>query len=87
MYSAGTVAGQWCADRPLTVIENGKAKQPKLKGGSEWCSAFTSELQLAVDGVRTGQVPELLSAELARAALKMCHAEARSIAAGKAVPV
>lgn len=87
MYSAGTVAGQWCADRPLTVIENGKAKQPKLKGGSEWCSAFTSELQLAVDGVRSGQVPDLLSAELARAALKMCHAEARSIAAGKAVPV
>jgi len=83
MYSAGTLAGEWCADRPLTVIEKGKARQPKLKGGAEWCSAFTSELQVAVDAVKSGQVPKLLSAELARDALKMCHAEARSIASGK----
>jgi predicted dehydrogenase len=87
MYSAGTLGGEWCADRPLTVVANGKAKQPKLKGGSEWCSAFTAELQMAVDAVKSGQVPALLSAETARAALKMCHAEAKSIGSGKAVRV
>jgi predicted dehydrogenase len=87
MYSAGTVAGQWCADRPLTVIENGKAKQPKLKGGNEWCSAFTAELQTAVDAVKSGQVPRLLSGEVAREALKICHAEAKSIATGKLVRI
>ncbi len=87
MYSAGTVAGKWCADRPLTVVENGKAKQPKLKGGSDWCAAFTAELQSAVDAVKSGVVPKLLSGELARDALKMCHAEARSIASGKLVRV
>lgn len=87
MYSAGTLAKEWCVDRPLTLVENGKAKQPKLKGGSEWCSAFTSELQTAVDAVKSGVIPNLLSAELARDALKMCHAEAKSIAAGKAVRV
>jgi len=87
MYSAGTVGGEWCADRPLTVIEKGKAKQPKLKGGGEWCSAFTAELQTAVDAVTSGVVPRQLSAELARDALKMCHAEAKSIATGKPVKV
>lgn len=86
MYSAGTVGGEWCPDRPLTVIEGGKAKQPKLKGG-EWCSAFTAELQTAVDAVKTGEVPRQLSGELARDALKMCHAEAKSIATGKPVKV
>lgn len=87
LYGAGTLAGDWTVDRPLTLVENGKAKQPKLKGGTEWCSAFTAELQTAVDGVNSGQVPALLSAELARDALKMCHAEAKSIAAGKPVRV
>ena len=87
MYSAGTVGGEWCPDRPLTVIEKGKAKQPKLKGGGEWCSAFTAELQTAVDAVKTGEVPRLLSGELARDALKLCHAEAKSIATGKPVKV
>lgn len=87
MYSAGTLAGNWCADRPLTVVEKGKARQPKLKGGTEWCSAFTSELQTAVDAVKSGQVPRLLSGDLARDALKLCHAEARSIASGKPTKV
>lgn len=87
IYSAGTLGGAWCADRPLTLIENGKARQPKLKGGTEWCAAFTQELQTAVDAVKSGQAPKLLSAELARDALRMCHAEAKSIASGKAVRV
>ncbi len=87
LYNAGTIGGEWCPDRPLTVIENGKAKQPKLKGGTEWCSAFTAELQAAVDAVKTGEVPKLLSGELARDALKMCHAEAKSIATGKPAKV
>lgn len=87
MYSAGTIGGQWCVDRPLSVIAGGKVTAPKLKGGTEWCSAFTSELQAAADAVKTGTPPPLLSAELARDALKMCHAEAKSIATGKAVKV
>lgn len=85
MYSAGTIGGAWCVDRPLTLITGGKATSPKLKGGAEWCSAFTAELQTAVDAVRTGTPAPLLSGELARDALKICHAEARSIATNKPV--
>ena len=85
LYSAGTLGGQWIVDRPLTLISGGKVTQPKLKGGTEWCSAFTSELQCAVDAVKTGEVPYYLSDELARDALKLCHAEAKSIMTNKPV--
>ncbi|HUG89969.1 MAG TPA: Gfo/Idh/MocA family oxidoreductase [Planctomycetaceae bacterium] len=90
MYDAGTFGrkGEWVVNRPLTLFtQDGDARQPKLKGGTEWCSAFTSELQLAVDAVRNGQAPTVLSGALARDALKICHAEARSIAAGRAVSI
>lgn len=89
-YSAGTYAGQWMVDRPLTLITNsGKntVTQPKLKTGTEWCSAFTNELQAAVNGVVSGQVSPMLSGEMARDALKLCHAEAKSISSGKPVRV
>lgn len=85
LFSAGTLGEAWTVDRPLTVIANGKVTTPKLKGGTEWCSAFTSELQMAVDAVKNGTPAPLLSAELARDALLLCHAEAKSIATGKAV--
>ena len=87
LYSAGTLGGQWAQDRPLTLVTGGKVTQPKLKGGPEWCSAFTSELQAAVDAVKTGVTPRLLSDELARDALKLCCAEAKSISTKKPVRI
>ena len=87
LYSAGTLGSDWVQDRPLTLITGGKITNPKLKGGTEWCSAFTSELQAAVDAVKTGETPQLLSDELARDALRICHAEAKSISTNKPVKV
>ena len=88
LYNAGTMGGEWVVDRPLTVIDNrGRLTSPKLKGGSEWCAPFTAELQMAVDAVRTGQMPSILSGALARDALKLCQAEAKSIVSGRAVSV
>jgi predicted dehydrogenase len=87
LFSAGTLGGAWCVDRPLSLITGGKVTSPKLKGGGDWCSAFTTELQTAVDSIKTGTPAPLLSAELARDALRICHAEAKSIATGKVVKV
>jgi len=88
LYNASTMGQQWVLDRPLTLITtDGKVREPKLKGGSEWCSAFTEELQAAVDAVRTGEPSLLLSGALARDALKLCHAEAKSIQRGRTVNV
>ena len=88
LYNAGTLGFDWVVDRPLTLITNrGKPKIPKLKGGTEWCAAFTAELQDAVNAVKTGKEPVGLSGALARDALKLCHAEARSISKRKIVKV
>ncbi|HVW01326.1 MAG TPA: Gfo/Idh/MocA family oxidoreductase [Planctomycetaceae bacterium] len=88
LFESATLGGEGVVDRPLTLVTNdGKVQQPPLKGGEEWCSAFTAELQVAVKGVAKGEEPRLLSGELARDALKLCYLEAKSIATGKPVKV
>ncbi|MCA9071932.1 MAG: Gfo/Idh/MocA family oxidoreductase [Planctomycetaceae bacterium] len=85
-FSAGTLGGEWIVDRPLTVFnQEGKLEHPTLDAGNEWYSAFTNELQAAVEGVKDGKAPRLLSGTLARDALKLCYAEAESIATGEIV--
>jgi predicted dehydrogenase len=74
--------------QPLTVLTaDGKTEQPKLPGGDEPTSAFTTELQAAVDGIAAGKEPDLLSGQLARDALVMCHKECESVITGKTVQV
>jgi predicted dehydrogenase len=80
VYESGTA--------PLTVLTaDGKAKQPKLKGGTEATAGFTAEIQTAVDAVDTGKEPDLLSGQLARDALVLCHKECQSVRTGKPVSV
>ncbi|GAB4159433.1 MAG: Gfo/Idh/MocA family oxidoreductase [Planctomycetaceae bacterium] len=88
LYSAGTINGEWRVDRPLTLVpKTGKPRTPTLKGGSEWYAAFSAELKEAVNGVNSGTEPLGISGALARDALKICHAEAKSIETGKIVRV
>ncbi|MFP6768581.1 MAG: Gfo/Idh/MocA family oxidoreductase [Planctomycetaceae bacterium] len=85
-YSAGTYGGEWVCSRPLTLVTStGLCREPDLPGGTEWYSAFTDELQAAVDGVAAGAAPRVISSELALDALKLCYAEAESIGEGRAV--
>jgi predicted dehydrogenase len=80
VYSSGA--------QPLTIYTpDGKTKTPKLKGGEEATTAFTTELQTAVNGVVRGAEPDLLSGQLAREALALCHKECQSVKTGKAITV
>jgi predicted dehydrogenase len=73
---------------PLTVLTaDGKSKLSKLKAGHDPVSGFTAEIQAAVDGVLAGKEPDLLSGQLARDALVLCHKECQSVRTGKAVVV
>jgi predicted dehydrogenase len=73
---------------PLTVLHaDGKSEQPEMAGGGDPTGAFTIELQAAVDGVRTGKEPDLLSGQLARDALVLCYKEIESVKTGRAVSV
>lgn len=79
-FDCGTYGDDWVVNRPLTVIPNaGAIETPDPGGSGEWCAAFTDELQAAVDGIRAGQAPQVLSGQLACDALKLCYAEAESI--------
>ena len=83
LFSAANLGGEFSVDRPLTVVsQDGKVRQPSLKGGEEWFSPFAAELQTAVKGVKENAAPRVLSGALARDALKVVAAETKSVAAG-----
>jgi predicted dehydrogenase len=73
---------------PLTLFSpDGNNSQPALAGGGDPISAFTTEIQTAVEGVRTAKEPDLLSGQLARDALALCHMECESVKKGQIVEV
>jgi predicted dehydrogenase len=73
---------------PLTVLTaDGKCKQPKLKVGPDATWAFTAEIQAAVEGIKGGREPDLLSGKMARDALLLCQKECQSVRTGQSVAV
>lgn len=73
---------------PLTVLKaDGTSEKPTLAGGDDPIGSFTSEIQAAVEGVKAGKAPDLLSGKLARDALVLCHKECESVKTGQAVDV
>ena len=72
---------------PLTLLtEDGGKEFPPLTGDDP-LGTFTAEIDAAADGVRAGKAPDLLSGQLARDALVLCHKECESVRTGKAVAV
>lgn len=87
-FDAGTYGEDWVVNRPLSVMTNaGEVLNPDPGGRSEWCGAFTDELQAAVDAVQQGEEAPILSGKLAADALRLCYAEAESIRSGDPVAV
>jgi predicted dehydrogenase len=73
---------------PLTVLTaDGKSERPQLPGGDDPTTAFTAEIQAAVNGVGAGKAPDLLSGQLARDALVLCYKECESVRTGVGVDV
>ena len=88
LFGAANLGGEFAVDRPLTVIsQDGKVRQPSLKGAEEWFSPFAAELQAVVKGVKENAAPHALSGALARDALKVVAAETKSVASGRIVKV
>ena len=72
----------------LTLLTaDGKSELVNLPGGGDPLAAFTDEIQAAVEGVKCGQEPDLLSGQLARDALVLCHREIESVKSGRVVAV
>ena len=80
VYESGTC--------PLTLLKaDGASEQPKLAGGDDATTAFTLEIQAAVEGVSAGREPDLLSGKLARDALVLCYRECESVKSGEVMAV
>jgi predicted dehydrogenase len=71
---------------PLTRYDaGGSTHVVALPAGGDPLVAFTAELQTAIDAVANGHEPALLSGQLARDALVLCHREIESVKLGKPV--
>jgi predicted dehydrogenase len=67
------------AAQPLTRLSaDGSSERPTL-GDGDPITAFAAELKAAVGGVAAGKAPDLLSGQLARDALVLCHRECESV--------
>ena len=87
-FDVGTYGELWVINRPLTLIpDTGPIDNPDPGGTGEWCAAFTDEIQAAVEGVKSGTAPDVLSGKLACDALQLCYAEAESIRTASPVAV
>ncbi|HAA75154.1 TPA: oxidoreductase [Candidatus Latescibacteria bacterium] len=87
LYEFGTVAGKVHLAQPLTVLTaDGKSRRPRTGSGNP-LTAFTKEIQSAVDAVLGGGVAAEISGEVARNALAMCFKEVRAIQTGRPVRI
>ena len=87
LSAAGQKAAPGPKAAPTPRTADGHVEQPKFTVGDDPTTAFTTEIQAAVDGIVAGKEPALLSGQLARDALVMCHRECESVRTGKAVRV
>ena len=71
---------------PLTVLHaDGRTERPDFQAGE--LTRVHHEIDAAAEGVLKGKAPDLLSGQLARDALVLCHKECESVRTGKAVAV
>ena len=87
-FSFANLGGQGHLATPLSVIlPDGTVDRPDLPGSGDPVDAFRAELAAAVEAVATGVPSPTLSGELARRALRLCHAEVESARSGERVEI
>ena len=70
---------------PLKVLtDQGRVLRPKFKGGDE-IAGFVEEIKEVAKAIRTGQPSTILSGELARDAVVLCHKQTDSVRRGRPV--
>lgn len=72
---------------PLKIVtDKGKVLRPKL-GDGDPIKAFESEIKEMVTSIRSGKPSPLLSGELARDAITLCHKQTDSVTKGRVVKI
>ncbi|AGA27958.1 Gfo/Idh/MocA family protein [Singulisphaera acidiphila] len=87
VFDFAVLAGEGHVATPLSVIlPDGTVERPEL-GSGDPIDAFAAELGVAVAAVKSGTAAPQLSGELARQALRICHAEVESVKTGQSVAI
>ncbi len=87
-YEFASFAGQGHLAIPLSVIHaDGTVEQPTLPGSGDPVDAFVAEMTAAVAAVESGVPCPILAGDLARQALRICHAEVTSVETGETVAI
>lgn len=85
VFDFAVIGGEGAYLCPPTVLtHDGKAKRPKLAGGDPM-DAFEAELREVVQCVKADNPSAVLGADLARDAIVLCQAQAKSLESGKRV--
>jgi predicted dehydrogenase len=72
----------------LTLLDHkGKAEHPVMPAGDPMLLAFDAEIKEVVQSLKSGQPSPLLSGELARDAIVLCHKQTQAVKSGKMVKV
>jgi predicted dehydrogenase len=73
---------------PLTVLNSkGQVERPSLPAGDPMLAAFDAEIKEVARAIRSNTPSPLLSGELARDAIRLCHKQTQSVRSGKTVRV
>jgi predicted dehydrogenase len=87
-FDLAVLAGGKLQITPLTLLDGkGNAQFPKMPPGDPMLRAFDAEIPEVVRAVKSGRLSELLSGDLARDAVVLCHKQTQAVRTGKTVKI
>jgi predicted dehydrogenase len=87
-FDLAVLAGGKLQITPLTLLDSkGKAEQPALPPGDPMLAAFEAEIKEVAQSITSGKTSALLSGDLARDAIVLCHKQTQAVRTGKTVRV
>lgn len=87
-FDLAVLAGGKLQITPLTLLDNkGRAEQPVLPAGDPMLTAFEAEIKEVAQSLASGRPSSLLSGDLARDAIVLCHKQTQAVRSEKTVKV
>jgi predicted dehydrogenase len=87
-FDLAVLTGNMLQVTKLTLLDaKGKATHPELPVGDPMLMAFDAEIKEVAQSIKTGQPSSLLSGELARDAIVLCHKQTQAVKTGKSVKI
>jgi predicted dehydrogenase len=87
-FDLAVLAGGKLQVTPLTLLDSkGKVEYPQLPPGDPMLSAFDAEIKEIVQSITGGKPSTLLSGDLARDAIVLCHKQTQAVRSGKATRI